>query len=105
MADSVLGLDANERIVLRNTAAARLLHYAPPLGRGLAEVGRVADLVGFARGVSDAGPEARLIELYVGAGERKWIQAVATRLPFFFQAEDGIRVLYVTGVQTCALPI
>src|SRR3954471_17184478 len=23
----------------------------------------------------------------------------------FFQAEDGIRVLYVTGVQTCALPI
>src|SRR5690349_23024772 len=24
---------------------------------------------------------------------------------FFFQAEDGIRVLYVTGVQTCALPI
>src|SRR5204862_2558330 len=25
--------------------------------------------------------------------------------PFFFQAEDGIRELYVTGVQTCALPI
>src|SRR5690349_25131477 len=24
---------------------------------------------------------------------------------FFFQAEDGIRELYVTGVQTCALPI
>src|SRR5204862_3334290 len=24
---------------------------------------------------------------------------------FFFQAKDGIRVLYVTGVQTCALPI
>src|SRR6267378_6548224 len=24
---------------------------------------------------------------------------------FFFQAEDGIRYLYVTGVQTCALPI
>src|SRR5690349_24953694 len=24
---------------------------------------------------------------------------------FFFHAEDGIRVLYVTGVQTCALPI
>src|SRR5215469_2085277 len=28
-----------------------------------------------------------------------------TRLFFFFQAEDGIRDLYVTGVQTCALPI
>src|SRR6267378_5699870 len=25
--------------------------------------------------------------------------------PFFFPAEDGIRDLYVTGVQTCALPI
>src|SRR6267378_6807212 len=27
------------------------------------------------------------------------------RIFFFFQAEDGIRDLYVTGVQTCALPI
>src|SRR6266496_2539862 len=27
------------------------------------------------------------------------------RLHFFFQAEDGIRDLYVPGVQTCALPI
>src|SRR6266403_3803717 len=27
------------------------------------------------------------------------------RIFFFFQAEDGIRYLYVTGVQTCALPI
>src|SRR5690349_25137483 len=26
-------------------------------------------------------------------------------LRLFFQAEDGIRDLYVTGVQTCALPI
>src|SRR5690349_24304881 len=26
-------------------------------------------------------------------------------MTFFFQAEDGIRDLYVTGVQTCALPI
>src|SRR2546428_8350503 len=26
-------------------------------------------------------------------------------LIFFFQAEDGIRYLIVTGVQTCALPI
>src|SRR2546430_4422030 len=28
-----------------------------------------------------------------------------TFLFFFFQAEDGIRDLTVTGVQTCALPI
>src|SRR5256712_9106730 len=27
------------------------------------------------------------------------------RMVFFFQAEDGIRDLIVTGVQTCALPI
>src|SRR2546430_1169449 len=36
------------------------------------------------------------------------IPEVATRCPkcfFFFQAEDGIRDLTVTGVQTCALPI
>src|SRR6476660_10295667 len=28
-----------------------------------------------------------------------------TRVLFFFQAEDGIRDIGVTGVQTCALPI
>src|SRR2546430_6732435 len=28
-----------------------------------------------------------------------------TTWEFFFQAEDGIRYLTVTGVQTCALPI
>src|ERR1017187_7037377 len=31
--------------------------------------------------------------------------AVYVRIPFFFQAEDGIRDTSVTGVQTCALPI
>src|SRR2546430_5783017 len=31
--------------------------------------------------------------------------ALAVRWCFFFQAEDGIRDLTVTGVQTCALPI
>src|SRR2546430_8786413 len=30
---------------------------------------------------------------------------VMWRVYFFFQAEDGIRDLTVTGVQTCALPI
>src|SRR2546430_4646517 len=36
------------------------------------------------------------------------VQADMKSLPltdFFFQAEDGIRDLTVTGVQTCALPI
>src|SRR2546430_13389621 len=36
-----------------------------------------------------------------------WLGRLARRLyiVFFFQAEDGIRDLTVTGVQTCALPI
>src|SRR2546430_12575722 len=32
-------------------------------------------------------------------------KAATQRYVFFFQAEDGIRYLTVTGVQTCALPI
>src|SRR6266511_1195449 len=32
------------------------------------------------------------------------LELVASKL-FFFQAEGGIRVFHVTGVQTCALPI
>src|SRR2546430_5863399 len=32
-------------------------------------------------------------------------RAIAVDVFFFFQAEDGIRDLTVTGVQTCALPI
>src|SRR2546430_13371223 len=33
------------------------------------------------------------------------IEAMGVHHAFFFQAEDGIRDLTVTGVQTCALPI
>src|SRR2546430_9929836 len=33
------------------------------------------------------------------------LQTPRLTLIFFFQAEDGIRDLTVTGVQTCALPI
>src|SRR2546428_12590455 len=36
----------------------------------------------------------------MGAVECEWLSSF-----FFFQAEDGIRDLIVTGVQTCALPI
>src|SRR2546421_1215572 len=35
----------------------------------------------------------------------KVLQEIKTGMIFFFQAEDGIRDLIVTGVQTCALPI
>src|SRR2546430_5872118 len=34
-----------------------------------------------------------------------WAKSIYRRYHFFFQAEDGIRDLTVTGVQTCALPI
>src|SRR5204863_3298912 len=38
---------------------------------------------------------------------RSWLEELleVVVVCFFFQAEDGIRDLYVTGVQTCALPI
>src|SRR2546430_11224913 len=39
---------------------------------------------------------------------RRWSEVRSTAVSvrfFFFQAEDGIRDLTVTGVQTCALPI
>src|SRR6266496_3701691 len=44
-----------------------------------------------------SGGECRLLLVYE--------EIVMTFCFFFFQAEDGIRDLYVTGVQTCALPI
>src|SRR2546422_6684017 len=34
-----------------------------------------------------------------------WCWSSLSRFFFFFQAEDGIRDVAVTGVQTCALPI
>src|SRR5438874_108651 len=37
--------------------------------------------------------------------ERSRVRKMLLYFFFFFQAEDGIRDLYVTGVQTCALPI
>src|SRR5256886_6210664 len=42
-------------------------------------------------------PDRRVIVLHIRAYELSFY--------FFFQAEDGIRDLTVTGVQTCALPI
>src|SRR2546429_4312529 len=35
----------------------------------------------------------------------RWLLILTTTGFFFFQAEDGIRDVAVTGVQTCALPI
>src|SRR2546421_6981185 len=40
-----------------------------------------------------------------GSAMGRWRPCVVIDYLFFFQAEDGIRDLIVTGVQTCALPI
>src|SRR3989475_1877956 len=54
------------------------------------------------RGTMDAvGKAGRFFEGLAAAGKA----AVEEAKKFFFQAEDGIRDLTVTGVQTCALPI
>jgi two-component system phosphate regulon sensor histidine kinase PhoR len=82
MADSVLVLDGDERIVLGNPAAARVL-VAPIIGRSLAEVTRDAELVDLARSASRTrATEVRIIEFFAAdRGERRWLQAVATPLP------------------------
>src|SRR6266436_8460553 len=41
----------------------------------------------------------------VSSSWKRFCLFVCRALFFFFQAEDGIRVVAVTGVQTCALPI
>src|SRR2546427_1163232 len=45
--------------------------------------------------------------LAIGLALALWMELrdKSIRTDFFFQAEDGIRDLTVTGVQTCALPI
>ena len=43
----------------------------------------------------------RLASVFASEG----VVRLSSRSSFFFQAEDGIRDVAVTGVQTCALPI
>src|SRR5690349_6960339 len=50
----------------------------------------------------DAGRWRRRADM---AAHRRVLKVAPRGGCFFFQAEDGIRDLYVTGVQTCALPI
>src|SRR5256886_5746713 len=45
-----------------------------------------------------------LVDCFVGVGVTG-VSVAVVWIVFFFQAEDGIRDLTVTGVQTCALPI
>src|SRR2546430_10224023 len=54
----------------------------------------------------DDSPRTLAIACALGAASSSCsYAAVALARFFFFQAEDGIRDLTVTGVQTCALPI
>src|SRR2546430_8327308 len=45
------------------------------------------------------------MSLTTASGVSRSASSTASRQLFFCQAEDGIRYLTVTGVQTCALPI
>src|SRR5438874_6475337 len=61
------------------------------------------------RGKSQSAPEGKpLAQWYAGlcrGHPRRSKTCSSGVFYFFFQAEDGIRDLYVTVVQTCALPI
>src|SRR5258707_1523121 len=48
---------------------------------------------------------SRSLEAMEGAGDLAEMVSGVVGCFFFFQAEDGIRDIGVTGVQTCALPI
>src|SRR5256886_4389354 len=52
-----------------------------------------------------ADPKSLFTILNSGEGDIAANHLVPSPEIFFFQAEDGIRYLTVTGVQTCALPI
>jgi two-component system phosphate regulon sensor histidine kinase PhoR len=81
MADGVLVLGSDERVVLSNPASARLLGRQVLLDRPLPEVARDPDLVQIARAAS-TGPVVQVVELWPEAGgARRWLQVVATRLP------------------------
>src|SRR2546429_2888399 len=49
-----------------------------------------------------------MVDIWMTEGEELAagrVKSLCTGVFFFFQAEDGIRDVAVTGVQTCALPI
>src|SRR5438874_3610100 len=57
------------------------------------------------RGAPRATATHRLEMVRLAIGKNDLFELDDAEIRFFFQAEDGIRDLYVTGVQTCALPI
>jgi two-component system phosphate regulon sensor histidine kinase PhoR len=82
MADGLLVLAGDERVLLSNPASARLLGRSTSTGRPLPEVARDPDLVQIARAAVDATPVTQVVETRPETGgPRRWLQVVATRLP------------------------
>ena len=89
LADGVLVLDPDERIVLSNPAAARLLGRTLASGHALSEAVRDAELVELVRAAPSGESAVHLIDMPNGqSGRRGWLQVIATRLP------DAARDLY-----------
>src|SRR2546421_4661416 len=84
--------------------ASALLVLAGLLASGILPFGAPTHPVGTMPVSSEA--TGNFDQLVVVLMENKNLNEVYGPAPyFFFQAEDGIRYLIVTGVQTCALPI
>jgi two-component system phosphate regulon sensor histidine kinase PhoR len=82
MADGLLVLGADEKVVLCNPASTRLLGRQVTVGRPLPEIARDPDLVQIARAAGNGASVVQLVELRPAAGgPRRWLQVVATRLP------------------------
>src|SRR2546430_4492334 len=56
-------------------------------------------------GVTEVAPAYTTVAVFCDPMQAAKARGQSDRAFFFFQAEDGIRDLTVTGVQTCALPI
>ena len=82
LADGVLVLDPDERIVLSNPAAARLLGRPLASGHALSEAVRDPQLVELVRAAPSGESAVHLIDMPNGqSGRRGWLQVIATRLP------------------------
>src|SRR5688572_22014015 len=79
----------------------QLIHELNPLVNIIVKMRDRKIKNGYSRGNSKVTTQWRKTESANGVN----LEGVASDNLFFFQAEDGIRDLTVTGVQTCALPI
>src|SRR5260221_9038552 len=75
-----------------------------PLFSVIGPFGLIWAFAGF-RAAKEIWPAALICGVTFGVSQFAISNYISPSLAFFFQAEDGIRYLCVTGVQTCALPI